>query len=70
VRGLHVPLSGLSYAPQLEWRLAAAWAHYPYHQFQRLEGAEQARIVAAYRLKNKMDALLAHEQLKAAQRKT
>jgi len=56
-----VPRSGLQYAAQLEWRLAAQWAHYRYEDFQMLEGEQQSQHVAAYRIHSQAEALLQQE---------
>jgi hypothetical protein len=56
-----VPRSGISYAPELEWRLAARWAGYKMEEFQALDGADQSDVVAAYRAQNQIDAVLAWE---------
>lgn len=62
------PRSGLSYAPQLDWALAAQWWHYELEAFYALDGDEQAYLVAVYRAKHQMDAVVAHEQYKEATR--
>lgn len=49
----------MAYAPELEWILAAVWAHYPYHEFRRLDGDEQSRIIAAYRAQLLIEAAVA-----------
>jgi hypothetical protein len=54
-----VPRSGISYAPELEWRLAARWNRYKWHEFQALDGDEQSKLVAAYRVQNQIEAVLA-----------
>jgi hypothetical protein len=61
-----VPLSGVSYAPELEWRLAARWAGYRYEDFTLLAGEEQSGTVAAYRVNGHIEALMAQEQSRRA----
>lgn len=55
---MRVPLSGITYTSQLEWRLAAKEFHYTWEQFTALEGWEQAEIVAAYRIEKQINAVL------------
>jgi hypothetical protein len=64
-----VPLSGVSYAPELEWRLAARWAGYRYEDFALLDGEEQSDTVAAYRVNGHIEALMAQEQSRRARRR-
>lgn len=60
---IKVPLSGIEYAPELHWRLAAAWANYTWEQFQKLDGEDQAAHIAAYESKMQIEAVLAREQI-------
>ena len=63
-----MPASGVSYALELEIILAAVWAHYPQEEFERLPGAEQSRIVAAYRTQARGEAVVAQEQARESRR--
>jgi hypothetical protein len=64
-----VPRSGLTMDPVLEWRLAAQWRGYKWEEFAALEGEEMSVIVAEYRVKHQMEAVMAFEQAKAAERR-
>lgn len=46
----------------MEWRLAAAWANYTWEQFCELDGEQMSAHIAAYRVHNQIEALLAHVQ--------
>lgn len=50
----------MTYAPELEWRLVAAWANYTWEAFCELGGERMSAHVAAYRTEKQTDALLAH----------
>lgn len=63
---IHVPRSGVGYAPELEWRLAAKEFNYTWEQFCRLDGQSQSSIIAAYRASNQIEAVVANEQAKAS----
>lgn len=56
------PPSGVQYGnPEFEWRLAAQWSHLDYdNEFRKLHGEKQSEIVAAYRTKQRMDAVVAY----------
>jgi hypothetical protein len=60
--------SGLRYNQLYEWREAARWAGYRYSEFESLEGDEQARIVAHYRIRHQIDAVLAEDQQRRMKR--
>lgn len=62
----YVPRSGVAYAPELEWRLAAKDFNYTWEQFCRLDGQSQSSIIAAYRVHNQVEAVVSHEQIKAS----
>lgn len=57
--GTKLKRSGISYAPELEWIFTSQWAHYKYEEFEALPGYRQAALVAAYRIKQQMEAVLA-----------
>ena len=60
-----VPRSGISYAPELEWRQAARWAGFKrFRNFIKLSGREQSEIVAHYRTVNQIDAVVALDQVR------
>lgn len=60
----------MSYAPELEWRLAARWAGYKYfEEFTVLDGEEQSAIVASYRIDAYLAAVLTQEQVRESKRK-
>lgn len=64
-----VPRGGISYSPILDWIFAAVWANYTPTAFFELDGDEQALIVAAYRSKHQIDAVLAQDQIKRRNRR-
>lgn len=65
-----MPLSGVAYEPELEWRYAARWAGYKYaEEFAMLDGEEQSAIVAAYRIEHYVAAVLAQEQARESERR-
>lgn len=74
VFGEPVPKSGLAYTAPLEWMLAGVWSTDLY-KFMELPASDpespldQARIIAAYRCENRMQAVVAHDQTKEMQRK-
>lgn len=48
---------------------AAAWSHYRYfHEWQELDAADQAYLIAAYQLDQELQALAQHEALEAAKK--
>lgn len=49
--------------------MAAAWANYQWHEFQELDGDEQSGIIASYRASNQIEAVLAAEETRKANRK-
>lgn len=65
---IHVPRSGLAFAQELEWELAAHWWRYKPEEFAMLDGDEQSRRVAVYRIQHQMEAVVAQEQAKEAKR--
>jgi hypothetical protein len=52
----------------LEYHLAAIWALYQPDKFFELDGELQSVIVAAYRASNQIEAVIAREQTKEADR--
>lgn len=58
---IRVPLSGIGYSAEFEWREAAHWANIPWHAFRTLDGDEQAAIVAHYRARMRLDAVIAQD---------
>ena len=50
----------MTYEGELEERLAAVWAHYPWDRFKKLDGDEQAGVIASYRANNYIEGVLAH----------
>lgn len=63
-----MPRSGITYAAEFGWIIAAQWAGYTWREFSELDGDEQAHIVAAYECNQQMTAVVAHEQHKEQQR--
>lgn len=59
----------MSYAPELEWRLAANEFLYQWEDFCRLPAADQNSVIAAYRVKHQMEAVSSYAQSKAAEEK-
>jgi hypothetical protein len=45
----------------MEWRLAAEESHLTWREFLDLEGEAQSEIVATYRVKHRIEAVLAYE---------
>lgn len=66
---MRVPRSGVTYAPEFEWLLAARWAGYTLREYRRLSGDEQSEILALYRGQVQIDAVLAQEERRRAERK-
>lgn len=64
-----LPPSEVSYSQHFEWREAARFGGVPYHEFETLDGIEQSRIVAHYRAKQRLDAVLSHDQARKAKRR-
>ena len=61
-----MPRSGVSYAPELHWIEAAAWANYKPFEFFDLDGEQQSLIVAAYETHLQIEAVVAKEQVHQA----
>lgn len=57
-----VPLSGMKYNSSLDWELACQWWGYKREEFQDLDVDEQARLIAVYMVKMRMDSVLAKDQ--------
>jgi hypothetical protein len=57
-----VPRSGVTYTNELEWRLCAAWANYRFEDWLELDLDEMVGHIAAYRLQNQIDGVLAVDQ--------
>lgn len=56
-----MPRAGASYEPLFEWREAAHWAGETWRSFCRLDGDEQAAIVAHYRAHMQLEAVIAQD---------
>lgn len=56
-----VPQSGIDYSAEFGWREAALWAGYTWREFCRLDGDEQAAIVAHHRARMRLDAVVAQD---------
>jgi len=63
-----VPRSGLEWDSEVEWRQAAAWANYTFENFQLLSGELQSAHVAAYRISQHAEAVIAHENARISRR--
>lgn len=63
-----MPRSGLEWDSEVEWRQAAAWANYTFEAFQMLPGETQSAHVAAHRVSQHAEAVIAHEQSKKRNR--
>lgn len=59
---IRVPRSQVSYSDLFEWREAAHWTGCQWRHFCRLDGDEQAAIVAHYRAHLQLEAVLAQDQ--------
>jgi len=59
----------VTYALEFEARQAARFAAYAYQDFLKLPGEEQNNIVAHYRMHNRIQAVLADDAQKKAERK-
>lgn len=69
VFGMSVPRSGITYALDFEWRLAARWAGFRrFRQFEALSADEQSEIVATYRAATQMQAVVEHETARKVER--
>ena len=55
------PRSGIKYGnPEVEWILAANWAGYRYFDdWQELPGEHKSMLIAAYRIQNQSEAVIA-----------
>lgn len=62
------PRSGFRYDITLDWELAAHWRGYSREAFSELDGDEQARIVALFRIHHQMEAVLAKVRADAERR--
>lgn len=62
-----MPASGVSYSLELEALQAAVWANLSPPEFDDLPGDEQSRIVAAYQVVHRAEAVLAHESRRESQ---
>lgn len=58
----------MSYSLELEAILAAVWAHLPPTTFEKLPGDEQSRIVAAYRVQARAEAVVSLESARESRR--
>jgi hypothetical protein len=56
-----VPRSGVDYSDLFGWREAAHWAGYKWRAFCRLDGDEQAAIVAHHIAHMQLEAVLAQD---------
>ncbi len=69
-----LPRSGLSYAPPLEWGLTAQWWGCDWARFATLDGDTQAFMIAVYRARHRIDAIVAkdhdEQQQRAARRRS
>ena len=59
----------MTYALEFEGRQAARFAGYTYQDFLKLPGEEQNSIVAHFRMHNRIQAVLADDAEKKAERK-
>lgn len=65
----HPKASGVKYSPELEWILAAVWGGYRFFpDFVNLDGWKQSVIVAAYRVYNQIEAVVAEDTAKKQKR--
>ena len=55
--------------PMIEWVLAAHWGNYTWTDFRDLDGEDQSLIVAAYRVYNQIEAVMAWYGRKKTRRK-
>lgn len=60
----HLPMSGIEYSAELEWRLVARYFYYRWEQFCALTGETQSSLVAAYRADRYIEAVLEFENAK------
>jgi hypothetical protein len=70
IRDIRLPSAGVSHAVELEWYLAMHWWGYKPEEFEELEGDEQARRIAVYRLNNRIEAVVADYQNKERERQS
>lgn len=63
IRRCKVPLSGIQHNVTLDWELAIQWWNiYTREEFADLDVDDQARMIAVYRLKHHIDAVIAKDQ--------
>ena len=66
LRFYHLPSSGVKYAPLFEWIIVSMWAGIGWDRFIKLPVRDQNILVAAYREKLRLDAILEYQEQKRA----
>lgn len=55
---IRTPAGEIAYAFELEEIFAAEWSHTPWPMYLAMDPDEQAKVVAAYQVKKKLDAVV------------
>lgn len=63
-----LPRSGVSYSPELEAELARQWNHIGPYDWEALDGDQQARYIAVYRVHFQIEGVVVKAQADAARR--
>lgn len=63
-----LPRSGVSYSPMLEWELVRQWHHISPAEWNEMQGDEQAKYIAVYRVHHQIEGVLAKKQADDAKR--
>lgn len=66
---IQLPSAGVRYALRLEAEFARQWHHISPAEWDAMDGNHQAYYVAVYRAKHQLEAVVAHNQAKDAEKK-
>lgn len=55
---ISLPRSGISYTPALEWELARQWHHIAPAEWDEMDGDEQAKYIAVYRIHYQIEGVI------------
>lgn len=67
---IQLPSAGVRYTLRLEAEFARQWHTIAPAEWEAMDGRQQARYVAVYRAKHQLDAVVAHNQAKDAEKKS
>jgi hypothetical protein len=60
----------VTYSQEMHWRMAAKWNQISFAEFIELDGLDQSRLVATYETAMKVEAVLATDAERTANRKS